>query len=188
MVKLTQNGVKQAQNAAVWLKDYCVDNNIDFSKVRIWRSPHLRARKTSEKFIEHFKIDDVKEDITLGEQQFGLFDATPEELWEKNFPVEYAECQRQWNNDGKFYVRYPGGESPYDVAIRIYQFIEKIQRDSSKDNTDTIFVFTHGTVIKCFLLRWFDHTPEWYEQEKTSKNCGIRFINEDKDEGYIYSV
>lgn len=187
LVELTSNGIKQAKRGGIWLKEYCDKNGIDISNARIWRSPYLRTRQTSDEFNDSLGIDDVREDITLVEQQFGLFDAVPEHEWEKNFPCEYAECQRQWQNSGKFYVRLPLGESPFDVAIRVHQFMGTIQRDTAKYKNKTLFIFTHGTTLRCFLMRWFHYSPEWYQNEKNPKNCWIRFIDESEDKGYIYS-
>jgi len=183
LVSLTDNGIRQADAAGKWLARYCEEHSIFLDNARIWRSPYIRTRQTSEAFNTHLKIDDVREDITLVEQQFGLFDAIPEEEWEISFPVEYAECRRQWDNDGKFYLRLPGGESPFDVALRVHQFMGTLKRDDK----DVLFVFTHGVTLRCFLLRYFHYTPEWYADEKNPKNCWIRLIDEGEDKGYIYS-
>ena len=184
LVKLTDNGIEQANMAGRWLADYCIQNKVSLENARMWRSPYLRTRQTSEEFNKHLHIGDVREDVALVELQYGLFDAVPEEEWGQKFPVEYAECKRQWDNGGKFYLRFPNGESPFDVALRVHQFMGTINRD----NADTLFVFTHGITLRCFLLRWFHYTPEWYESEKNPKNCWIRFIDEGQDAGYIYSV
>jgi broad specificity phosphatase PhoE len=187
LVSLTDSGVKQAYEAGKWLSQYCQQNGIDLSKARIWRSPYLRTRQTSEEFNKSLQIQCVREDITLTEQQFGKFDSLPEELWKVEYPKEYAECQRLWKNNGKFYVRYPDGESAYDVAIRIHQFFDTIYRDFDKHGTNPLFVFTHGVTLKCFSLRWFHYSPEWFEEEKNPHNCWIRLINKELDCGYIYS-
>lgn len=194
LVSLTENGIKQAQKGGIWLKNFCIENNIDISKsnTRIWRSPYLRTRQTVDEFNKSLKIGDIKEDITLAEQQFGLFDAMSKNEWKEKFPIEFEEYQRQRKNNGKFYARLPMGESPFDVAIRIHQFMGTIQRDYDKYGIDTLFIFTHGTVLRCFLMRWFHYTPEWYQDEKNPKNCWIRYIDEDenkktRDNGYIYS-
>ncbi len=86
---------------------------------------------------------------------------------------------------GKFYARLPMGKSPYDVAIRIHQFMETIYRDYEKHDMDTLFVFSHGTAIRAFLLRWFHYSPEWYRTKYNPSNCAIREIGGKIDSGKI---
>ena len=117
LVSLTENGKKQAYEAGVWLKNYCDEKGVDLTKARMWRSPYLRTRQTSEELNKSLHIADVREDITLVEQQFGLFDSLTEEQWETQYPVAFEEYQRQQMNYGKFYARLPLGESPYDVPM-----------------------------------------------------------------------
>lgn len=187
LVSLTENGKRQAAENGKWLKEYCDKKQIDLSKARIWRSPFLRTRQTSEEFNKFLNISDVREDITLTEQQYGLFDSVPEEDWGRLYPNEYAEYKRQISNSGKFYARLPLGESPFDVAIRIHQFMGTLHRDLEKHGIDTLFIFTHGTTLRTFLLRWFHYSPEWYQEERNPKNCWIREIVDGKDLGYINS-
>lgn len=91
--------------------------------------------------------------------------------------------------DGKFYAKLPQGESPYDVALRTRMFLETIFRDKSH-GIDTIFIVTHGTVIRCFLLNYFHYSPEWFNREPNMDNCSVRFISEEDgkniDNDYIY--
>lgn len=185
LVSLTENGMRQASENGAWLADYCRRRGVDLSRARIWRSPYLRTRQTADAFNEHLGITDVREDITLIEQQFGLFDAVPDEEWGVLYPNEYAEYKRQCSNSGKFYARLPLGESPFDVAIRIHQFMGTIHRDLKKHGVDTLFIFTHGTTLRTFLLRWFHYSPEWYQEERNPKNCWIREIEDGRDLGYI---
>lgn len=185
LVSLTEKGKKEAEESGRWLKAYCDERGIDLSRARIWRSPYLRTRQTSEEFNKSLGIWEIREDITLIEQQFGLFDSVPEEKWGELYPNEYAEYTRQLSNYGKFYARLPLGESPFDVAIRVHQFMGTIYRDYEKHGIDTLFVFTHGTTLRTFLLRWFHYTPEWYHEERNPKNCWIREIDGNVDLGYI---
>lgn len=185
LVTLTENGLNQAYENGKWLANYCKEKGIDLSRARIWRSPYMRTRQTCDQFNRSLNISDVREDITLTEQQFGLFDSVPEEDWGKLYPNEFAEYQRQRSNYGKFYARLPLGESPYDVAIRIHQFMGTIHRDCEKHGIDTLFIFTHGTTLRTFLLRWFHYSPEWYHEEKNPQNCWIREIDGHTDMGYI---
>jgi len=179
---MTEKGFLQANTAGEWLAAYCNQNDISLNNSRIWRSPYLRTRQTSDEFDKYLKINNIFEDIALVEQQHGLFDSHPKEEWKRLYPVEYAECQRQWENEGNFYLRFPQGESPFDVALRVHQFMGTVNRDTA----DPLFVFTHGVTIKSFLLRWFHYTPEWYAKEKTPDNCWIRLIDGGIDAGYIY--
>jgi len=185
LVSLTEKGKQQAYDAGVFLANYIKENNIDISKARIWRSPYLRTRQTSEEFNKSLGIEDIKEDITLVEQCFGIFDSIPENEWFTVNQQAFDEYLRQVQNGGKFYARMPMGESPFDVAIRIHQFMGTIFRDYERHGIDTLFVFTHGTTLRTFLLRWFHYSPEWYQAEKNPKNCWIREIIDDKDLGYI---
>lgn len=185
LVSLTETGKQQARENGAWLADYCKEKGIDLSHARIWRSPYLRTRQTSEEFNRFLNISDIREDITLTEQQFGLFDAITDEERRTLYPNEYAEYMRQINNFGRFYARLPMGESPFDVAIRVHQFMGTIYRDYEKHGIDTLFVFTHGTTLRPFLLRWFHYSTEWYEQERNPRNCMIREIVDSEDLGYI---
>lgn len=185
LVPLTEDGKEQARRNGEWLAQYCQKKEIDLSKARIWRSPYLRTRQTSEEFNKALKIQDIREDITLIEQQFGLFDSVPKAEWGKLYPNEFAEYKRQRENYGKFYARMPLGESPFDVAIRVHQFMGTIYRDYEKHATNPLFVFTHGTTLRAFLLRWFHYSPEWYHEEHNPENCWIREIEENQDLGYI---
>ncbi len=185
LVPLTEGGREQARKSGAWLREYCDKSNIDLTRARIWRSPFLRTRETSEEFNKYLNISDIREDITLTEQQFGLFDAVPESEWERLYPREYEEYKRQLNNGGKFYARLPLGESPFDVAIRIHQFMGTIYRDYEEHGIDTLFIFTHGTTLRAFLLRWFHYSPEWYHAERNPANCLIREIIDGEDLGYI---
>lgn len=185
LVPLTEHGREQAEAGGRFLAQYCEKNGVSLAGARIWRSPYLRTRQTAECFNKYLKIADVREDITLTEQQFGLFDAIPEERWGELYPNEFAEYRRQLCGYGKFYARLPLGESPYDVAIRVHQFMGTIYRDYEKHGTETLFVFTHGTALRAFLLRWFHYSPEWYHEERNPKNCWIREIIDDRDLGYI---
>lgn len=187
LVSLTEAGKEQARENGKWLADYCRERGVDLSRARIWRSPYLRTRQTCDEFNKYLGITDVREDITLIEQQYGLFDSLREEDWSRLYPNEEAEYRRQLSNKGKFYARLPLGESPFDVAIRVHQFLGTIHRDYEKNGVDTLFIFTHGTTLRTFLLRWFHYSPEWYHEQRNPKNCWIREIDGGNDLGYINS-
>lgn len=185
LVPLTERGKRVAYEQGQWLLAYCQSEGIDLTHARLWQSPFRRTRETAAEFNRSLGIGEVREDITLVEQQYGLFDSLPTEEWERIYPREYAEYRRQVENGGRFYARLPMGESPFDVAVRVHQFMGTIHRDYEAHGTSPLFVFTHGATLRAFLLRWFHYTPEWYHEEWNPKNCAIREIRGGRDLGYI---
>lgn len=188
-VYLTKEGEKQADLAGKFLKDFILEKNIDISNATLWVSPFTRTRQTAKIINSHLNIADIKEDITLIEQRYGLFSDNPIEECRKRFPEQFELYDRYYQNDGKFYAKLPQGESPYDVALRMKQFIETIFRDLN-EGKDTLFIVSHGTTIRAFLLNWFHYSPEWFNSEPNMKNCAIRYIEKNNnistDNQYIY--
>ena len=188
-VYLTEEGKKQADSAGKFLKDFVLEKNIDISNATLWVSPFERTRQTAKIINSHLNIKDVKEDITLIEQRYGLFSDNPIEECRKRFPEQFELYDRYYQNDGKFYAKLPQGESPYDVALRMKQFIETIFRDLN-EGKDTLFIVSHGTTIRAFLLNWFHYSPEWFNAEPNMKNCAIRYIEKNNgissDNNFIY--
>lgn len=185
-VYLTDKGKKEASLAGEFLLSYISDNNIDLSNSVMWVSPYARTRETASIINEMLGIKNIKEDITLIEQQYGLFSDKEIETIKKMYPEQFAFYDNYYQNDGKFYAKLPQGESPFDVALRTKQFINTIYRDKE----DTLFVVSHGTTIKTIVMNFFHYSPEWYNSEPTPGNCSIRLIeSNDKvnTEKYIYN-
>ncbi len=185
-VPLTEKGIEQANKAGLFLVKYVNEHNIDLSNARLWVSPYERTRRTAQEINKHLQIQDVKEDITLIEQRYGLFSDKEIELIKQLYPAEFAHYDNYYQNEGKFYAVLPQGEAPFDVALRTKQFIDTIFRD---DN-DPLFVVSHGTTIRTIIMNWMHYSPEWYSHDKTMDNCSIRLINregKDSTEEYIYN-
>lgn len=185
-VYLTEKGIKQANEAGKFLKDYIEANDISLNNSCLWVSPYTRTRQTANEINKYLNIENVKEDITLIEQRYGLFsDKTIDDI-RKLYVDEFAYYDNFYQNDGRFYAILPQGESPMDVALRTKQFIDTIFRDKE----DVLFVVSHGTVIRTFVMNWFHRSPEWFNSEPNMENCSIRLVERDDDgnskEGYIY--
>ena len=185
-VYLTDKGMEEAKKAGIFLKKYISDNKIDLSNSVMWVSPYTRTRQTANIINNILDIKKVKEDITLIEQQYGLFSDKEIERIKKLYPDQFAYYDNYYKNDGKFYAKMPQGESPFDVALRTKQFINTIYRDKE----DVLFVVSHGATIKTIIMNFFHYSPEWYNSELTPGNCSIRLIdsnNKINSESYIYN-
>lgn len=184
-VYLSPKGIEQAQLLGHFLKDYVVMEQIDLSNATLWVSPYKRTRQTAEILNESLNISKVKEDITLIEQRYGLFSDKEISVIKAMYPDQFNYYDNYWRNDGKFYAKLPQGESPYDVALRTRIFLETIFRDSS----DILFIVSHGTTIRTFIMNWFHYSPEWFNNEPNMENCSVRLINSENKistEQYIY--
>lgn len=191
-IVLTEKGKEQARASALVLRDELNKNLGLKSKCRVWYSPYDRTKETKDVFDSVINFEelgiDTREDIRLTEQQFGLFDSLPEEKWKEVYPREY-ECFRKFKDQkGKFWARYPLGESPFDVACRVKTFFGTIQRDYEKHGIDTLVIFTHGVTLRTFTMEYLHLGVAWYEEEKNPGNCWIRLIDGHSDKGYLYKA
>ena len=186
-VYLTKKGKEEANLAGKFLKEYISDNSIDLSNSVMWVSPYIRTRETANIINSYLNIERVKEDITLIEQQYGLFSDKEIERIKTLYPNQFAYYDNYYQNEGKFYAKMPQGESPFDVALRTKQFLDTIYRDKE----DVLFVVSHGTTIKTIVMNFFHYSPEWYSNELTPGNCSIRLIDSNEkinSESYIYNA
>lgn len=189
LITLTKNGENEANECGKFLKDYCKKNKVDTANATLFVSPYQRARQTANIINKYLNIDDVKEDITLIEHQYGLFDNIEDDERLAKFPEEFKLYKRYYNNSGKFYIKFPQGESPFDVALRTRQFLETLYRDVN-EGKENFFIVSHGTTIRAFLLSFFHYSPEWFNAEPNMKNCSVRLIEKidgkNFDRDYIY--
>ena len=189
-IYLTEKGKDQARRSAEALKEYISGHPFLIKNERVWYSPYMRTTQTMKEFNKIMDFEehgvDIREDIRLVEQQFGLFDSVPEELYGQCYPNEFACWERFRSQRGKFYARTPMGESPFDVAIRVKDFFGTIRRDYEKHDIDTLLIFTHGTTLRTFVMQYLHKSVDWYEKEKNPGSCWIRLIRDNQDFGYIY--
>ena len=183
LVYLTEKGKQEANDAGIFLKEFINKNNINLQKAVLYISPYKRTRETATIINKYLKSKDVFEDITLIEQQYGLFSDKEIELIKKLYPEQFTYYDNYYQNKSKFYAKLPQGESPFDVALRTRQFLNMI----SMENIDNLFVVSHGTTIRTILMNYYHYNVEWFDKTPKMENCSICYVDELKDkEEYIY--
>jgi broad specificity phosphatase PhoE len=102
----------------------------------------------------------------LTEQQFGNFQNLEAVTAAKLERIQY----------GRFYYRFPLGESGLDVYNRSSSFMQTFHRDWAdrsilrKDNETNIVIVTHGLTMRLLLMRWFHFTVGEFERSDNSGN------------------
>ncbi|KAJ1629482.1 histidine phosphatase superfamily [Pavlovales sp. CCMP2436] len=160
LIQLTPRGRKQAQAMAHRLRSLVGD-----SLVWAYVSPYIRARETAAIGLTQFAPEAVRltEDPRLREQEFaGSFQQT----------VPSRSEQRLY---GKFFYRFPGGESAADVYDRMSQFMDTLWRDMFRVDLSgsAVVIFAHGLTNRLFCMRWLHWSPATFESTRNPPNCGF---------------
>ena len=183
LIGLTDNGVKQCDDVGIFLKEYLEKNNIDIQNAVMWISPFLRTRQSANIINSHLNIDDVREDYSLIEQRYGLFGDRSLARNRMIFQHEFEFYDKYYQNNGRFYAKFPQGEAPMDVALRTRMFLNMVNLEEK----GPLFVISHGTTIRTIVMNTFNYSPEWFNMEAPMENCSVRLINkDDKIDEYIY--
>ncbi len=149
-------------------------------KTASWCSPYVRCAQTEAAVLEHaFGADAVhirrREAFLLREQDFGDWDSLTDEEAKQKLPDSFAKRQRLTDNLGKFYFRYPNGESRADVVQRIILFFGKLHRSDFSHH----IVFLHGVSQRAFRMAWCNRPVDWFEEEPNPANASVLLIRRD---------
>lgn len=158
-VPLTETGRAQAKAAGQKIKR-SVEAAIGSSDYRLffYTSPYKRSLQTYEGICQAFSSQQVKgvqEEVQLREQDFGNFQD------QDGIKREKAERLRF----GRFFYRFPNGESGADVYDRITIFEDHMIRDINAgrfSNNTSLVLVTHGLALRIFLMRWFHWTVDQF--------------------------
>ena len=144
-VPLTERGLQQAQELA----KNAVGKGIEV----IIASPLLRARQTAQAVSDAIGVP-VEIDERLIELDFGKFEGGPR----SDPDFQYTRAQ--------FPARYPGGESAFQLAHRVYSALEDVKR---KYDGKTVLLVCHGGV--CRMVKSF------FEDMTNDEFCGYHAPN-----------
>lgn len=170
LIPITDCGQQQAQNMGKKIKDIIKDEPIF-----IYYSPYLRTRQTMISMMEELQdnpIYGIREEPRITEQQFGNFQNKQMEIY-----------KREKLHFGRFYYRFPNGESGLDVYNRVTSFIGSLFREwySHVDDEDfsnvNVIIVTHGLSLRLFIMRWFHFTLHQFEQSTNPGNGAIIIMN-----------
>lgn len=120
-------------------------------------SPMLRARETAQAAADRCGVP-VRLDSRLIEQDFGIYEGQHHKV------PDYLENKRQ------FTYRYPGGESAFDLAHRVYSFLDELKAECPAER---VLVVCHRGVCRVIRSYFEDMANEEYLQY-AEENCAVR--------------
>lgn len=176
-IPLTPKGIGQAKEAGSRIFDVISDNGTsDNWKVYFYVSPYVRTRSTLREMGRAFsrrRVLGVREECRIREQDFGNF-----QVAERMKVIK--ETRERF---GRFFYRFPEGESAADVYDRVSSFLESLWRDIDMNrlhhdpNDDlNLVIISHGLASRVFLMKWFKWTVEQFEYLNNLGNCEFRVI------------
>jgi broad specificity phosphatase PhoE len=187
-IQLTDKGREQAREAGDFFASVHKDAPV---KYRVWVSPYTRARQTADEFIDRLPeklIRDRHEHLLLAEQQFGAMNDAGGEDPPEHIEHIKADYDRAKSHGGRIFARPWGGESRFDVCVRVHQAFGTFHRDNERHKVSDLVVVAHGTTLRAFVMMWLNKPYEWFEAERNPPNGSIRFIEDGKDHGYIWKA
>ncbi|KAG5469496.1 hypothetical protein LSCM1_02718 [Leishmania martiniquensis] len=100
----------------------------------------------------------VREDVRLRDGDIGRYTSADE------LRQHLVERERY----GRFFYRFPFGESGADVCDRVTSFLDAFQRERVEFPMDTnVVIITHGLTMRMFIKRWFYLTVDTFHKMKS---------------------
>ncbi|XVE89729.1 hypothetical protein DITRI_Ditri20bG0019200 [Diplodiscus trichospermus] len=174
---LTEQGRAQARRAGSHLRDLISNHgSCPDWRVYFYVSPYERTRSTLREIGKSFskkRVIGVREECRIREQDFGNFQV------EERMKV-IKETREKF---GRFFYRFPEGESAADVFDRVSSFLESLWRDidlnrfhNNPSQDLNLIIISHGLASRVFLMKWFKWTVEQFERLNNLGNCEIRVM------------
>ncbi|KAM7491429.1 hypothetical protein LguiA_034350 [Lonicera macranthoides] len=187
-IALTEKGLGEAEECGKRIRAMIERDGAADWKVYFYVSPYRRALETLRnlgKAFEYERIAGVREEPRLREQDFGNFQDREQMKMQKALRVQY----------GRFFYRFPNGESAADVYDRITGFRETLRTDidigrfqppGQQSPNMNLVIVSHGLTLRVFLMRWYKWTVQQFEGLNNMSNGNM--IVMEKGYGGRYSL
>ena len=161
-VRLTAAGRAQARLAGEELAALVGDTG----KIYMYVSPYTRTLETARELaaaLGRGQLAGVREEPRIREQDFG-------NLQDDAMPLS----KRKRVSFGRFFYRFPDGESAADVYDRVTTFRETIRNDFDTRFTNesdlSVIIVGHGISLRVFLQRWYKWSSDDFERLQNPSN------------------
>ncbi|VVA31648.1 PREDICTED: phosphoglycerate mutase [Prunus dulcis] len=174
-IGLTEKGLEDAEQCGKRIREMIEKDKVHNWKVYFYVSPYRRGVETLKglgRAFERSRIAGMREEPRLREQDFGNFQDREKMRVEKAIRMLY----------GRFFYRFPNGESAADVYDRITGFRETLRADidigrfqppGERNPNINLVIVSHGLTLRVFLMRWYKWTVEQFERLNNFGNGGV---------------
>ncbi|GMJ06255.1 hypothetical protein HRI_004294700 [Hibiscus trionum] len=164
-IDLTEKGKAEAEKCGWRIREMIEKDGADDWKVYFYVSPYKRTLETLRhlgRAFERSSISGMREEPRIREQDFGNFQDREKMRADKALRLRY----------GRFFYRFPNGESAADVYDRITGFRETLKADidigrfqppGERSPNMNLIIVSHGLALRVFLMRWYKWTVEQFE-------------------------
>jgi broad specificity phosphatase PhoE len=172
-IPLTALGQEQSEKAGEELKELIGDESVEW-----FVSPYVRTAQTFMGIVRAFGYGSnnlptgLRMSPQIREQDFGNFQD----------PDEMRQNMEDRMRFGRFWYRFPGGESGADVYDRVDSFIAHLFRAMDKSHpggregskpTENYVLVTHGLTMRLICMRYLHWSIETFEQVWNPGNCEV---------------
>ena len=181
LVELTKRGIGQAKEAGKRIETIFkeVDKNSKDDRPSIRRvhlviSPFERTRATAAAMRPWFEHRIVRTDVQprIREQEFGNIQGD-----------DFQNFRKEQNKVGRFWYRFPTGESGADVYDRVkswwYDSVLNVNERLGYERVDAMVVVTHGLTMRFVLMQLYGWSPTTFHSVWNADNCDVYVLKKD---------
>mmetsp|Transcript_16957 Transcript_16957/g.28267 ORF Transcript_16957/g.28267 Transcript_16957/m.28267 type:complete len:352 (-) Transcript_16957:170-1225(-) len=172
LIELTDQGVRQAKAVGERIKQLLNDDTC-----HIIVSPFERTLQTSrnlrlaiEKNVRHTYVEP-----RIREQEFGNLQGD-----------DFRDFRREQTKIGRFFYRFPTGESGADVYDRTKAWwndtVIGINLRPGYEPVDALVVVTHGLTMRLILMQLYGWSPNTFSSVWNAGNCAMYVLQLDESE------
>ncbi|KAG7368777.1 histidine phosphatase superfamily protein [Nitzschia inconspicua] len=177
-IRLTETGRQQAIEVGKRIEQvfthYETKLGLCMQRIHIHASPFERTLETSRLARPGFGRRVVRQNLCarLREQEFGNMQS-----------ADFKTYREEQKRVGRFWYRFPTGESGADVFDRVKSWWENTLLMSNErwgyDRVDAAVVFTHGLTMRFCLMQLYSWSPTTFHTVYNVANCGIYVLRKD---------
>jgi len=143
-------------------------------RIHLVMSPFERTRQTAAAMRPWFAHRVVRTDVEprIREQEFGNLQGH-----------DFDDFRREQKRVGRFWYRFPTGESGSDVYDRVKSWwtdsVMNVNERYGYEPVDAIVVVTHGLTMRFVLMQLFGWSPQTFHSVWNADNCDAYVLRKD---------